>query len=123
MARISICWKSGELTAEIGNSPSAKKLLSELPIQCVANTWGDEVYFEVPFASQLESGAQQVVEPGTVCFWTQGNSIALPFGPTPIAKDKECRLADASNVIGKIEGDPRQLQTVSEGDVISLKRL
>lgn len=118
-----ISWRSGELTAEIGNSPSAKKLLSILPIQCVANTWGDEVYFEVPFASQLESGAQQIVEPGTVCFWTQGNSVALPFGPTPISKNGECRLADTCNIIGKIEGDPKELKTVSDGDLISLKRL
>ncbi len=122
MAKILIQWKSGQLTAEIGSSPSAKKLLAELPIQCPANTWGSEVYFEVPFASQLESGAKDVVEPGTVCFWTQGNSVALPFGPTPISKSGECRLANPCNIIGKIEGDPALLKTVKDGDVISLKR-
>ena len=111
------------MNAEIGNSPSAKKLLSELPLQCAANTWGDEVYFEVPFASQLESGAKDVVEPGTVCFWTHGNSVALPFGPTPISKNGECRLANPCNIIGKIEGDPSLLKSVEDGDVISLKRL
>ena len=123
MAKISIAWKSGEVIAEIGSSPSAKKLLAALPIQCVANVWGEEVYFEVPFASQLESGAKEVVEPGTVCFWTQGNCVALPFGPTPISQGGECRLADPCNIIGKIEEDPGQLKSVSDGDVISLRRI
>ena len=123
MAKILIRWKLGELSAEIGSSPSARKLLAELPLQCVANTWGDEVYFELPFASQLESGAKDIVEPGTVCFWTQGNSLALPFGPTPISKNGECRLANPCNIIGKIEDDPALLKTVKDGDIISLKRL
>jgi hypothetical protein len=86
-----------------------------LPCDAGAHTWGDEVYFEVPLSSPLESDAQEVVDPGTVCFWVQGSSLALPFGPTPVSKGNECRLVTRCNVLGKIEGDPRRLNKVKQG--------
>lgn len=86
-----------------------------LPCDAGAHTWGDEVYFEVPLSSPLESDAQEVVDPGTVCFWVQGSSLALPFGPTPVSKGSECRLVTRCNVLGKIEGDPRRLDKVEQG--------
>ena len=71
----------------------------------------------------LESDAQQVVEPGTVCFWVEGSALALPFGPTPISKGGECRLASRCNVLGKIEGDPRELKKVKAGSAIRVELL
>ena len=92
-----------------------------LPCDAGAHTWGDEVYFEVPLSSPLESDAQEVVDPGTVCFWVQGSSLALPFGPTPVSKGNECRLVTRCNVLGKIEGDPRQLKKVRQGVTIRVE--
>ena len=69
----------------------------------------------------LESDAQQVVEPGTVCFWVEGSALALPFGPTPISKGNECRLVSRCNVLGKIEGDPRELKKVKAGAAIRVE--
>jgi hypothetical protein len=86
-----------------------------LPCDAGANTWGDEVYFEVPLNATLESDAQQVVDPGTVCFWVEGSSLALPFGPTPASTGDECRLVTRCNVLGRIEGDPRRLKKVEQG--------
>src|SRR2546430_7306935 len=42
-------------------------LVAALPVKAKAQTWGEEVYFEVPVKATLESGAKQVVSPGTVC--------------------------------------------------------
>jgi hypothetical protein len=86
-----------------------------------ANTWGEEIYFELPVKLVLESDAQQVVEPGAVCFWVEGNSLALPFGPTPVSKGDECRLVTRCNVLGKIEGDPRELKKVKAGASIRVE--
>jgi hypothetical protein len=96
-------------------------LLAVLPRDATANTWGEEVYFELPVATSLEAGATEVVEPGTVCYWVQGSSLALPFGRTPASKGSECRLVTPCNVLGRLEGDPRQLKSVRQGMKIRIE--
>ena len=72
-----------------------------------AQTWGEEVYFEIPVEAKLERGAKQVVAPGTVCFWVEGSALALPWGRTPISEGDEPKLVTRCNVLGKIDGDPQ----------------
>jgi hypothetical protein len=121
MSRIRISWPQGEVMAELKDTPTARALLDSLPCDSSANTWGDEVYFEVPVSAKLEADAQQVVDPGTVCFWVEGRSLALPFGPTPVSQRNECRLVTKVNILGKIEGDARALESVRSGDKISVQ--
>ena len=123
MARVRIAWQGGEVTAHLRDTPTTNQLLAVLPCEAGAHTWGDEVYFEVPVKAQLESDACQVVDPGAVCFWVEGNSLALPFGPTPVSKANECRLVTACNVLGKIEGDPRRLKQVKQGMKVRVELL
>lgn len=123
MARIRIAWKGGGVTANLRETPTVNQLLAALPQEASANTWGEEVYFELPVRAGLESDAEQVVAPGTVCFWVEGHSLALPFGRTPVSQGDECRLVTRCNVLGKIEGDPRQLGKVRQGDVIRVERI
>lgn len=73
--------------------------------------------------ASLEPDAQQVVEPGTVCFWVEGSALALPFGRTPASRRGESRLVTRCNVLGKIEGDPRALAQVKDGDALRIERL
>lgn len=121
MARIRIAWKGGEVIANLRLTSSVNQLLAVLPCEARANTWGEEIYFELPVKLALESDAQQVVDPGAVCFWVEGNSLALPFGPTPVSKGDECRLVTRCNVLGKIEGDPRELKKVKAGAAIRVE--
>jgi hypothetical protein len=118
MARIRIVWDSGELSAVLRDTPTVRGLLAVLPCESSANTWGEEVYFSVPLTAKPEADAEQVVDPGTVCFWVQGGALALPFGPTPISHGGECRLVTRCNVLGRLEGDPGALGGVRDGDAI-----
>jgi hypothetical protein len=68
----------------------------------------------------LEKDAKQVVSPGTVCFWVEGRSLALPWGRTPISEGDEPRLVTRCNVLGKIDGEARQLASMRSGDTITL---
>ena len=106
----------------MNNTPTTEALIKSLPIESYANTWGDEVYFSVPVSVPLEKDAKQVVDPGAICFWVEGNSLALPFGPTPISEDNECRLATACNILGKIEKEPRILSSIQSGDQIKIEK-
>jgi len=120
--RIRILWPAGQATAELRPTPTAEALWAALPISSRASTWGEEVYFDTSVSVPREPDAQQVVEPGTVAFWTDGDSLALPYGPTPISRDGECRLASACNVLGVLAEDPELLRTVRSGDPIRVER-
>ena len=116
--------KAGETSfvVALDETPTAKALFEVLPFESVAQTWGEEVYFEAPLSADLEPDARQVVEPGTACFWVEGSSVALPFGRTPISgKDGKPKLAARCNVLGRIVGDPRLLAKVKSGDPIRVE--
>ena len=100
---------------ELGDSPTAQALLAAAPFESQAQTWGEEVYFSTPVSAKLEPGARQVVEPGTVCFWTQGDAIALPYGRTPISTDDKPKLANPCSVLGKVVGDFLVLKKIRPG--------
>lgn len=117
---IRITWPGGFVSAALRNTPTAAKLLAVLPCTAHAQTWGEEVYFTLPVESTLEQDARQVVEPGTVCFWVEGASLALPYGATPIARNGESRLVTKCNVLAKIDGDPKALAGIRDGDPITV---
>lgn len=120
MTRIRIKWPRGELVAQLADTPTATAVAAALPAAARANTWGEEVYFTLEADVRLEPDAREVVDPGTVCYWVQGSSLALPYGPTPASRGAECRLVTRVNVLGKIDGDARRLASVRDGDAIEV---
>jgi hypothetical protein len=121
--RIRMQWGRGILHGTLRDTPTARALYDALPCTSDASTWGKEVYFPVPVRASLEPDACDVVAPGTICYWVQGQSVALPYGPTPISKGNECRLVAAVNVLGVIDGEPGLLATVREGEEILVERV
>ncbi|MEU6448346.1 MULTISPECIES: cyclophilin-like fold protein [unclassified Streptomyces] len=121
--QIRISWPAGHLTATLDDTPTTQALLKALPLTASAHTWGEEVYFDTGVSVSRETDAREVVEPGTVAFWTDGDALALPYGPTPISRGDECRLASPCNVMGRLDGDPRLLATVRSGDPVRVERV
>lgn len=111
------------MIADLQPGPTVDRLLAALPCESTVNTWGEEVYFTLPVSAALEPGAQQVVEPGTVCFWVEGSALALPWGRTPASRGDECRLVSPCNVLGRIRGDPATLDTARDGDTVLVEAL
>src|SRR3954470_19446940 len=111
------------LEAELRDTPTTRALAEALPFEASAQTWGEEVYFTTPVSAKLEASARQVVEPGTVCFWTEGDALALPFGRTPISTDAQPKLASRCNVLGRIDGDPKLLAQVRAGDRVKVEKI
>ena len=118
--RIRISWNGGEVLGTLNNSVTALAVFEALPCTSEANTWGEEVYFSLPVTIALDPNATDVVEPGTICYWIQGKCLALPFGPTPVSRGKECRLVTAVNVLGKLNGNPRVLAGIRDGDAVTV---
>jgi hypothetical protein len=47
------------LDAHLHDSPTAQKVWEALPIKTSFSTWGDEIYFSIPVAMELESDAPE----------------------------------------------------------------
>jgi len=114
---------SVELEAELFDTPTADAIYAKLPFNSTASTWGDEVYFSTPVHVRKEADAKDVVEAGELAFWVEGDSIAIGFGPTPISRGKEIRLAARTNIWGKALGPVTQLRQVNDGDLIRVGKI
>jgi hypothetical protein len=114
---------SVKLDAELFNTPTADAIYAKLPFTSSASTWGDEVYFSTPVHVPRERDAKDVVEAGELAFWIEGDSIAIGFGPTPISRGKEIRLASRTNIWGKALDQVTQLRKVKDGDPIKVEKI
>ena len=110
------------LRVELRDTPTSRALLAVLPFESRAQTWGEEVYFTTPVSAKLEPDAKQIVEPGTVCFWTEGDALALLWGRTPISTDERPKLASRCNVLGRIDGNAADLQKIRSGEKITVSK-
>ena len=108
--------------ATLDDSRTARAVWDALPIEAVARTWGDEIYFPVP-VSLSEDDAQAVVGLGDLGYWPPGQAFCIFFGPTPASHGEECRPASPVNVFGHVDGDPRVFKTVPAGACIRLERV
>ena len=121
--KIRITAQDASFDVSLKETPTAKALFEAAPFESRAQTWGEEVYFTTPVSARLEPDSRQIVDPGTVCFWTEGDALALPYGPTPISTDDKPKLASRCNVLGKIEGDPRRLSRIKAGEKITVHKV
>ena len=111
-----------EVQAELNDTRTAKALFRTLPIKARANTWGDEIYFDVPLNTEIEDG-KQVVEMGDVAYWPDGPSLCLFFGRTPASRGDDIRAASPVTILGRIIGDPKVLRLVRSGGEITVEKV
>jgi hypothetical protein len=109
------------VTAELNETRTAQAVWDGLPIEGIANTWGDEIYFSTPLSLELEKG-REVVQEGDVGYWPPGKALCLFFGPTPASKGDEIRAASPVTVFGQVIDDPSVLPAVTDGTRIVVRR-
>jgi hypothetical protein len=119
--KIEIITENVQVEAELNDGPTAKTIISILPIEALAQRWGGEIYFSIPVTAGLESDSREMLKAGELGFWPTGNAFCIFFGPTPASQGDEIRAASAVNIIGKMKSDWAKLWNVSSGSSIVIK--
>ena len=122
MNRITISAGKVSLPAELNDSPTSRKILDALPITGRANTWGDEIYFDIPVVADQATDARAEVEVGELGYWPVGHAFCIFFGPTPVSTDERPRAASPVNILGRVLGDATQFRDVRNGEQVQITR-
>lgn len=123
MKKITISAGNVALPAELNDGPTAQQVWAALPIEGQVNTWGDEIYFEIPVMADQEPDARAEVEVGELGYWPVGRAFCIFFGPTPVSTDERPRAASPVNILGRVLGDATRFRTVRGGAKVHLTRL
>ena len=92
-----------------------------MPLNTPFNTWGDEIYFEIPVKAELDESAREEVEMGDLGYWPTGRAFCIFFGPTPMSTPGKIIPASAVNIIGKVKGDVSKLKEVMDESQVAVE--
>ena len=110
-----------ELDAELNDSETASRILAELPIWSGFNTWGDEIYFQIPVTADPED-PRETVESGDLAYWPPGKAFCIFYGPTPASEGDEIRPASPVNPVGRVLSGVEALKEASRSDGITIEK-
>lgn len=121
--KILIC--AGEISIEaiLKDNFTADALWKALPLESSVNTWGNEIYFNIPLQLKEAEDARDVVALGDLGYWPPGKSFCIFFGRTPASRNNEIRAASVVNVFGMIEGDATIFKEVPDGTRIRVSKV
>ncbi len=118
--RITITAGSVTMEAELNNSSTAQMIWEALPITGRANTWGDEIYFEIPVEAEQAPDARADVEVGELGYWPVGRAFCIFFGPTPVSTGDQPCAASPVNIVGRVGGDATAFRHIDAGTTVTL---
>lgn len=123
MNKIKIKFDQQTFTAELNESPTAAAIWEQLPIESQVNTWGEEIYFEVPVDMPQEADAREILSVGELGYWPAGKAFCIFFGPTPVSTDERPRAYSPVNILGRVLGDTQALKSIHSQSRVHLERM
>jgi hypothetical protein len=122
MNKITITAGDVTMSAELNDSPTARQIWDALPIEGRANTWGDEIYFEIPIKARQEPDAREEVAVGELGYWPVGHAFCIFFGRTPASLDDRPRAYSPVNILGRVIGDATRFRAIKDGARVAIAR-
>ena len=123
MNKIMINFENLAFQAELNDSPTSKEIWMQLPLESRVNTWGEEIYFEIPVDMPQEPDAQEILSVGDLGYWPVGQAICIFFGPTPVSTDERPRAYSPVNSQGRILSDCEGLKSIQNQEKVRLERV
>mgnify|MGYP000486437112 FL=1 len=120
MTSINLKFLSFDIIIKLRSTPTANAIKSILPCKSIIQTWGEEIYFEIPTQKDLslDNTAKDVINLGEIAYWIEGKCIAIGYGRTPISHNNEIRLAAKTNIWGDAKLNIKKLKNVKDGDEV-----
>jgi hypothetical protein len=109
-----------QVQAELNETRTAKAIIDALPIDAFVHRWGGEIYSTIPVQMDLEKSARELVQPGELGYWPDGDAFCIFFGPTPASTGAEIRAASDVNIVGRVLSDMTRLPEVHDGAPLSI---
>lgn len=122
MTQIVIKIGDKEIRAELFNTPTGKLISNILPITAKFNTWGDEIYFEIPVDAPLDETQTDEVKLGDIGYWPEGNAFCIFFGKTPISTEDKILPASKVNIVGRLIDNPTVFRALKSYKEISIHK-
>ncbi len=122
MKEILISFANSSFAATLNEGPTAEAIWQQLPFESQVNTWGDEIYFDIPVNMPQEPNAREILAVGELGYWPIGHSFCIFFGPTPVSTDHRPRAFSPVNILGEILGDSQGLRAIKDQDKVKLIR-
>ncbi|MCX7792798.1 MAG: cyclophilin-like fold protein [Thermodesulfovibrionales bacterium] len=108
------------LEAELFDTDCARSIYNTLPLESHIHEWGDEFYFPIPLAMELDETATTSVKAGDIGYWPPGRAIAIFFGPTPLSTGDDPVPASDVNIVGRLLSDPKALKNAKGASKIRI---
>ena len=120
MTSINLKFPSFDIIIKLRSTSTANAIISILPCKSIIQTWGEEIYFEIPTQKDLslDNTAKDVINLGEIAYWIEGKCIAIGYGRTPISHNNEIRLAAKTNIWGDAKLNIKKLKNVKDGDEV-----
>ncbi len=115
MKTITISVQGITLKADLADTLTTQAIWQVLPVEGVANRWGDEIYFEIPVVVSQEPEARADVEVGELGYWPVGHAFCIFFGPTPASTDERPRAYSPVNILGRGLGFEQLIEAINAG--------
>ncbi len=122
MNKIKLTISNKHIILILKNTPTAEIIFNNLPISSSIKFWGEEIYFDTNLEIKLEDNAKNVVQFGDIAFWTEGRSIAIGYGKTPISKKNEIRLVSPCNIWATSKFEKSFFSDITTEDKVVLKK-
>lgn len=120
MSKVILTTDNVSMEAEFNESPTASKITSVLPATSRVNTWGGEIYFDIPeVGSGTDKGTLDVTK-GDVAFWPEGNCLCVFYGRTPASISDEPVPASEVILVGKIVKGLDNISGIKNGDRVTI---
>jgi hypothetical protein len=120
LKNITIQFDELSFEAQLNENPTADEIWKQLPFESRVNTWGEEIYFEIPVNIPQEPDAREIVAVGELGYWPAGQAFCIFFGPTPVSTDERPRAYSPVNIFGEILADHSQLKGIEDGQRVKV---